>query len=153
MQEQDYLGYSPLVKKEDSCYITKINEKYNNYNCLVSGFTSSDLMKESEGFDFEKYEELMPELHKDIKQIDDEGRVWYAQTVNVEGIGIVFAGGTSINDWGFIGMKHILVPEEEKERFKRPDGTYIKYKDDIKTMKRFSKFEFVEALDYIGLLK
>jgi hypothetical protein len=148
----DKLGYSPLVKKEDSCYIVPINEKYNQYNCLVSGFQTNDLMKESEGFDFEKYEETMPELHKDIKQIDEEGRVWYAQTINVEDKGIVFAGGTSKDDWGFIGIKHILVPEEEKEKFKRPDGSYIKYKNDPKTMKKFTKFEFIDALDYVGLL-
>lgn len=149
----DKLGYSPLAKKEDSCYIVPVNEKYNNYNCLISGFTSSDLMKESEGFNFEKYEELMPEIHKAIKQMDDEGRVWYPQTINVEEMGIVFAGGTSVDDWGFIGIKHILVPEEEKERFKRPDGTYIKYKNDPKTMKRFTKFEFIDALAYVGLLE
>lgn len=149
---KDELGYSPLAKKEESCYITPINETLNAYNCLVSGFTSNDLMKEGE-FDFDKYEETLPELFKDIKQVDDEGRVWYPSVVNIDGKGIVFVAGTNKDDWGWVGIKHIPVGEDEKEKFKNPKtGEYSKYKSDSKSLKRFTKFEFIESLDYVGLL-
>lgn len=150
---KDKIGKSPLTGHEDSCYITPLNETYNSYKCLVSGFESSDYFKESEGFDFDKYEETLPELYKEIKQIDSEGRVWYPTVIKDDIKGIVFVNGTSKDDWGWSSIKNILVSEEEKERFKNPKtGEYIKYKSDPSTLQQFTKFEFIEALDSLGLL-
>lgn len=36
----DTLGYSPIAKLEDSAYIIPINENYNAYKCLITGFES-----------------------------------------------------------------------------------------------------------------
>lgn len=137
---KDKLGYSPLAQKEDSCYITPINEIHNSYNCLVSGFTTNDLMIEGE-FDFEKYEEILPELYKEIKQVDSDNRVWYPTVVDVKNSGTVFVNGTSSDNWGWSGIKYLPNTVDGEEP-----------KLDYKTLQTFSKFEFIEALDYIGVL-
>ena len=148
----DKLGYSPLAKMEDSCYITPISETKNGYRCLISGFFSSDLMMKDD-FDFEKFEETLPELYKVVKQIDDEGRVWYPQSINIPGKGIAFILGTNSEDWEWTGIKSVPVSEEEKEKFKNPKtGEYFEYKDDPTTLKRFGKVGFIDTLDYLEIL-
>jgi hypothetical protein len=150
---EDKLGYSPLAQLEESAYITPINETYNSYNCLITGFQSSDLMKESEGFDFEAYEETLPELYKAIKQVDEEDRVWYPGVVKDDEKGVVFINGTSKEDWQWCGIKNIPVPEEEKERFKNPKtGEYLTHKSDPSSMKLFGKDGYIDSLDYLGFL-
>jgi len=153
MIKNDYIGKCPLSRIEESCYITYINEKLKSYKSLVTGFESNDLMIDGE-FDFKTYEETLPELYIDIKQKDRDGRIWYPQSVNVVDKGIVFVLGTNSEDWGFCGIKAVEVPENEKERFKDPQtGNYIKYKNDQSTLKQFTKFEFIEALSYVGILE
>ena len=51
--------------------------------CWGCGYQTNDLMKEGE-FDFEGYEEILPELYKDVKHKDEEGRVWYPAVINIE---------------------------------------------------------------------
>ena len=150
---KDQIGRSPLTNHEDSCYITQISEKLKAYKCLISGFESNDLMIEGE-FDFKTFEETLPELYVDIKQKDRDGRIWYPQSVNVADKGTVFVLGTNNEDWGWAGIKSVEVPEEEKERFKNPKtNEYIKYKNDPNTLTRFTKFEFIEALSFVGILE
>lgn len=129
----------------DGCYITPINESKSKYFCWGCGFQTSDLMKEGE-FDFESYEETLPELYKDVKYKDIEGRVWYPITLNYEEKGTVFLNGTSKDDLRFSAIKTILLTEEEKQQ---PKYKGKKYKSDAKSMKDFDK-DFIEALDYIG---
>lgn len=149
---KDKLITSPLTGTEDSCYVLPLNEKYNAYKCLITGFETNDFMVENE-FDFNKLEESLPELYKDIKIVDLQKRVWYPQTVNVLDKGIAFILGTNKEDWSWAAIKSIPVSEEEKEKFKDPKtGEYIKFKNDPKTLKRFQRNEFIEALDHIGLL-
>lgn len=150
---KDKLGYSPIAEMDDSCYIIPINEKYNSYKCLVSGYCSSDLWVEGE-FDIEELESTLPELYKDLRIIDKNGLHWYPQCINDPVKGVVFANGTSKDAWGWTSIKNIPVPEEEKERFKNPQtGEYLKYKSDPSSMKNFTKFEFIESLDSLGLLE
>ena len=42
--------------------------------------------------------------------------------------------------------------DEEKERFKRADGSYHKYKTDMKRVLHFDKEYFSQALEAAGLL-
>jgi hypothetical protein len=102
-------------------------------------------------FDFESYEEALPELYKDIKSVDDQKRVWYPITINIQERGTVFANGSNVEDWNWSGVQSVEVNEEEKGKFKIP-GTeeFYAYKTDIKTLKNFPKKDFIEALDYIG---
>ena len=137
----------------DACYTTKLNASSKNYFCFGCGFTSNDLMVIGE-FDFDSYEETLPELYKDIKIDDGTGRVWYPITINTEDKGTVFAKGTSIMDWKWAGIKVKEVSKEEQEKFKIPgtDKVY-KHKTDMSTLQEFSQFDFMDALEYIGFFQ
>ena len=105
-------------------------------------------------FDFDQYEETLPELYKDIKVNDSSDRVWYPITINLEDKGTVFAKGTTLLDWQWAGVKVKEVSKEEQGKFKIP-GTdkFYKYKTDMKTIKEFRKSDFMDALEYIGFFK
>ena len=141
---QDQLITCPKCKC-DGCYELPINETKYSYFCMGCGFQTNDLMVESE-FNFEEYEETLPELYKDVKYIDDSNRVWYPITINLEAKGTVFIYGTSVDDWQWAAIKTILLTEEEKKELKYKD---ISYKSDAKSLKQFGN-DFIEACDYIG---
>jgi hypothetical protein len=107
-------------------------------------------MKEGE-FDFDTYEEALPELYKDLKNTDSEKRVWYPITINIQDKGTVFANGKTKGNWTWAGVKAVEVSAEEKGKFKIP-GTedYYTHKTDIKSLKNHPQDDFIEALDYIG---
>ena len=134
----------------DACYTTELNSTAKNYFCFGCGFTTNDLMVVGE-FDFDQYEETLPELYKDIKVNDGSQRVWYPITINLEDKGTVFAKGTSLMDWQWAGIKVKEVSKEEQEKFKIPgsDKSY-KYKTDMTTLKEYSQHDFMEALEYIN---
>jgi hypothetical protein len=134
----------------DAAYTTKLNATAKNYFCFGCGFTSNDLMIIGE-FDFDQYEETLPELYKDIKVDDGSQRVWYPITINLEDKGTVFAKGTSYSDWKWAGIKGKRSIKEEQEKFKIPGSDKVyKYKTDMSTLKEFKQWDFMEALDYIG---
>ena len=130
----------------DGCYKTPINETKSNYFCWGCGFQTNDLMKEGE-FDFTAFEETLPELYKDVKYVDQEGRVWYPISVNLPDKGTVFLNGTSKEDIKWSAIKVIELTEEEK---KEPKYKNLTYKSDAKSLQNFDN-DFIEACDYIGL--
>lgn len=146
---KDKLGDCPRCGS-NAAYITPINEIKNSYFCFGCGFQTNDLMKEGE-FDFETYEETLPELYKDLKNVDSENRVWYPITINIQDKGTVFANGTTKDNWQWAGVKAVEVSAEEKGKFKIP-GTeeFYTHKTDIKSLKNFSQNDFIEALDYVN---
>ena len=132
----------------DACYKTPINEKHFSYFCFGGGHQTNDLMKVGE-FNFEEYEETLPELYKDIQQIDSEDRAWYPVVINLPEKGTVFINGSSKDKWQWCGIKTRELTEEESKSLVNKG---IKYKSDTSTMKYFEK-EFIEALDYIGFFE
>lgn len=130
----------------DGCYVTPINEINMNYFCWGCGYQTNDLMIEGE-FDFNTYEETLPELYKDIKHKDDKGRVWYPITINLEEKGTVFLNGKTKDEIHWSAIKAVKLTEEEK---KQPKFKGKEYKSDPKSMKHFDK-DFIEACDYIGV--
>ena len=132
----------------DGCYITPINETKNNYFCWGCGFQTNDLMKEGE-FNFEAFEETLPELYKDVKYTDEEGRVWYPISINIPDKGTVFLNGKSIDDVQWSGIKVIELTEKEKTE---PKYAGLTYKSDAKSLQSFGN-DFIEACDYIGLFE
>lgn len=130
----------------DGCYITPINETKNNYFCWGCGFQTNDLMKEGE-FDFTAFEETLPELYKDVKYVDQEGRVWYPISINLLDKGTVFLNGTSAEDIKWSAIKVVGLTEEEK---KEPKYKGLTFKSDAKSLQDFGE-DFIEACDYIGL--
>ena len=112
-------------------------------NC---GFTSNELMIEGSEL-MTQTEEVMPELYKDIKFIDDKKQVWYPTVINIQDKGTVFINGTTKDNWGWAGIKAIETTDEEKEKLKGAT-----HKSDSKTLKTFTKDQFDEACHYIGLI-
>jgi len=143
----DNLITCPKCKESLACYKTPVNEFHNSYSCLGCGYNSSDLIREGE-YDIESYEAEMPELFKDIKYVDEEGRIWYPNVVNVEGAGTVFANGTSKEDWQWSAIKSVPLTDEEKETTRFKGKTH---KSDPKTLENFGPGGYFEACDYIGL--
>ena len=132
----------------DACYKTQINEVKSSYFCWGCGYQTNDLMKEGE-FDFVGYEEILPELYKDVKHQDEEGRVWYPITINLEDKGTVFLNGKSADSVEWSGIKVVELTEEEKIQPKFKDK---KYKSDAKSLKSFGN-DFIEACDYVGMFE
>ena len=129
----------------DACY------EYNQQNitiwsCMGCGFTTNELMIEGSEL-VAQTEEVMPELYKDIKFVDDKKQVWYPTVINIQDKGTVFANGTDKDTWGWAGIKVIETTEEEKEKLKGAT-----HKSDPKTLKTFTKDQFDEACHYIGLI-
>jgi hypothetical protein len=141
----DKLIDCPLCKEKASCYCSPLNEKHLAYSCFGCGYSSNDLMKDNE-FDIEQFEETLPELYKDLKKVDDKGRYWYPQAINIVGKGTVFANGKTNNSWQWSAIKSVALTEEEKKQPKFKNQTH---KSDSSTLKSFEK-DFIEALDYIG---
>ena len=139
----------------DACYVTPVNLNINKYFCFGCGFETTDTMSIGE-FDFETYEETIPELYKDLRAADNEkkSKIWYPTTINIHNKGTVFVHGTDATNWEWAGVKVKEVTEEEKGKFKIP-GTdeYYAHKTDMTTLKKFSRHDFMEALDYINFFE
>ena len=128
----------------DACYEYK-QQGINIWSCMGCGFTSNELMIDK-GELVKETEEVMPELYKDIKFIDNNNQVWYPTVINIANKGTVFVNGTTKENWGWAGIKVTETTDEEKEKLKG-----AKYKSDPKTLKTFNKDAFDEACAYIGL--
>ena len=143
----DNLIQSP-VSDSNACYVTKINDELTSYLDFGSGFTTTSLMKE----DSEQVTnaiETSPELFKDIRKKDSEGRVWFPATITVPNSGMVFADGTSKKDWGWSAVKSIPLSEEEIKSGRFPAGQTTKM--DMNNVKKFPRDKgFIDALEEIG---
>lgn len=128
----------------DACYEHK-TQGITVWSCMGCGFTSNELMVDGEQL-VKETEEIMPELYKDIRFVDDKNQVWYPTVINVADKGTVFVNGTTKDNWGWAGIKVTETTDEEKEKLKG-----AQYKSDPKTLKTFNKESFDEACAYIGL--
>jgi len=129
----------------DTCYEHK-QQGITILSCMGCGFTTNELMIEDSEL-VTQTEEVMPELYKDIKFIDDQKRVWYPTVLNIQDKGTVFVNGTNKDTWGWAGIKATETTDEEKEKLKGAT-----HKSDPKTLKTFTKDQFDEACHYIGLI-
>tara|TARA_Y100001972_G_scaffold111360_1_gene144012 strand:- start:4487 stop:4951 length:465 start_codon:yes stop_codon:yes gene_type:complete len=137
----------------DACYITEVNQDINNYFCYGCGFQSNSLLKEGEKM-MEEQMEVLPELYKDLKHEDKTGQVWFPSTINLPKKGMIFANGSTTENWKWAAVKAIKVTEEEKTKYPIPGkkGKYYKHRMDMTTMKQFKERDFIEALSYIEVL-
>jgi hypothetical protein len=117
----------------DACYEHEI-EKITVWSCMGCGFTTNELMLEGSQLVIES-EEVMPELYKDLRFVDELNQVWYPTVVNIGDKGTVFVNGTNKDNWGWGGIKAVETTEEEKEKFKGAS-----HKSDPKTLKMFDKY-------------
>jgi len=132
----DNLTICPCQRQSDACYVQEVSPEIKNYMCYGCGFISNSLMKEGERF-YEEQIEVLPELYKDL--------FW---------TGMVFANGSSTSNWMWGAVQAVPVKDEEKEKYPIPGkkDQYYQFRMDMTTLKNFDKFEFIEALSYIGVL-
>ena len=136
----------------DACYVQEVNQDIKNYQCYGCGFITNSLMKKDSQF-FEEQMELLPNLYKELMGEDDEGKIWMPTTINLPSQGMIFANGTSAENWKWAAVKSVPVLEEEKEKYPIPGkpGEFYEQRMDMDTLKEFDERDFVEALDYIGI--
>ena len=99
------------------------------WQCMGCGFTSNTYLNEEYSV---KYKEVLPELYKDLEFIDEKELRWYPTAVTMDNKSMVFAEGTSIENWKWSAVQ-------------AKDG-----KPDMTTKKEFNSDDFIEALDYVG---
>jgi hypothetical protein len=97
--------------------------------CMGCGFTSNNTIKEDNS---EQMEDTLPELYKALKYKDESGKYWYPNSVLLEDKSMVFAEGTSVDNWKWSAV-------QSKEG-----------KADMTTKQEFAEREFMDALEYIG---
>lgn len=134
----------------EMCYATPINETAWAYNCPGCGFTANDLIKDGE-YNVEQFEETMPELYKDLKHVDEDGRVWYPLVIQNDD-GIVFIDGTGQDNWTWSAIKNRALTEDEIKIYTGQEKEVPPYKSDLTTKKNFGNFGFLEALNYINAI-
>jgi hypothetical protein len=100
--------------------------------CMGCGFTSNNTITDT---NVEEMEATLPELYKDLRFKDKEGKYWYPNSVILDDKSMVFAEGTNVQDWMWSAVQ-------------AKDG-----KTDMTTKKVFQINEFMDALEYIDYFK
>jgi hypothetical protein len=138
----------------DLCYETQVTPEITNWMSLSCGYWTNSLMKENEDFYNEQISSL-PELYKDLAWKDELTKlVWLPQTINEPQKGMIFANGTNANEWKWAAVKAIPVTEEDKYKYPIPKqpGKFYEWRMDMSTLQHFDEREFIDALEYIGLI-
>lgn len=143
----DNLIQSP-VSDSNACYVTELNDGITSYLDFGSGFTTTTLMTEKSQ-QVTNAIESSPELFKDIRKTDKDGLIWFPATISIPNSGMVFADGTSKDDWKWSAVKSIPLTEDEIQSGKFPAGQATKM--DMNNSKSFPREKgFIDALDEIG---
>ncbi len=132
------------------CYESNM-KRLTSFTCLTCGFTSRTTWLETNKSLNEELS-ILPQLYQDLKFTDVDGYIWIPTTINFPQKGMVFANGKSTDSWFWTAILSTKVEEDEKEKFKKPgmENEYFTHKMDNKTIKNFSKDEFLQAINYIG---
>jgi hypothetical protein len=138
----------------DLCYETQVTPEITNWMSLSCGYWTNSLMKQDSEF-YNEQMATLPELYKDLAWKDESTElVWLPQTINEPQKGMVFANGTNIQEWKWSAVKAVPVTEEEKYKYPIPKqpGKFYEYRMDMTTIQHFEEREFIDALEYIGLI-
>jgi hypothetical protein len=138
----------------DLCYKAQVAPEIYNYMSLSCGFWTNSFMVEDHEF-FIQQMETLPELYKDLAWKDPEtGLIWLPNTINQPELGMVFANGSDVSNWGWAAVKAIEIPEEDRINHPIPGkpGEFMEYRMDMKNMRSFEERDYIEALSYIGVL-
>lgn len=140
--------------KSNACY-EQISSGIKWEQCYGCGFVSNDLMREGRKF-LKEQVEILPEIYKE-SLFDDpkvKGKKWMPSMIKLEDKGMVFLNGSNKDNvkWSAILSKEVT--EEEKTKYPIPDkpGHFYKYRMDVQTLKDFDKYDYIGALEYIGVL-
>ena len=137
----------------DACYVEEVNQDIKTYFCYGCGCQTNSLIKKDSQF-FEEQSKILPELYKDLFYTDEEGKIWMPSSVNLPQQGMVFANGSSKEDWGWAAVKAIPVLEEEKTKYPilGKQDEYYEWRMDMTTLKMFPERDYMDALSYINVL-
>jgi hypothetical protein len=108
------------------------NEVVTIWICMGCGFTSNNTITDT---NVTEMEATLPELYKDLRFKDKDGKYWYPNSVILDDKSMVFAEGTNVQDWMWSAVQ-------------AKDG-----KTDMSTKKEFQIHEFMDALEYIDYFK
>lgn len=129
------------------CYKIEVTKDITNYFSLSCGFWTNSLMKPESDF-YKDQMLLLPELYKALSWLDEStGLVWLPNNTNVPDLGMVFADGSSADEWAWAAVKAIPLGKDDKKL--TPDQTH---KMDMKNIKHFKERDYIDALSYIGAL-
>jgi len=123
----------------DACYKQEVNQEITLEMCMGCGFQHNSIMTSGSQF-LQEQMETLPELYKALLDEEEEnGKIWMPTTINIHDKGMIFAEGTSRDNWAWAAVKATL--NEQKE-----------YKTDMSTTKHFPERDFIGALSHIGVL-
>jgi len=109
----------------------------------------------TEGSEFyEQTISTLPELHKELAWKDPEtGLVWFPNLIKNE-LGMIYAGGTSADSWGWAVVKQVEIPEADRHNHPIPGkpGEYMTHRPDMANVKYFPERDFIGALEELGIL-
>ena len=158
----DKLVNSPVCDS-NACYESEFQTQdgvVKTWLCMTSGYTSNTTMTlDSEAL--KKTLELTAELIKDLRQDHvppggGEKLAWFPTAITMPNKGMIFPEPIKgKKDWQWTVVKAIPIPEEEQDKYPDPTnpGKYYKYKMDMKNLKRFGKFEFMDAAEELGMFE
>jgi len=130
----------------DACYKQEVSKDISLELCYGCGFQHNSIMVKDSDF-YKEQMEILPEIYKVLMDEDEEEKIWMPTSINVKDKGMVFASGQNRESWNWGAVKAILIPEEDKEKYKDE-----KYRADMSTIKYFKERDFMDALSYIGML-
>ena len=131
----------------DLCYKVEVNKEITSFLSLSCGYWTNTLMKEGSEFYNEQLTTL-PELYKDIAWEDPETKlIWIPNTINIPDKGMVFANGSSIDEWSWAAVKAVELEEGDEAKVEGQT-----HKMDMSTLKSFVERDYMDALSYIGVL-
>lgn len=148
MINKDQLVEGPFGS--DACYEQTFNqngEDVKTWLCFGSGFSTSTFMDKDSKLVKETLE-TSPELYKDLMHTDKDNKVWFPATITLPKKGMVFADGTSKDDWKWSAVKAIEITEEDRKLKQYPKDQ--EYRMDMANAKQFDKKDFMDALEVIG---
>lgn len=137
----------------DAAYVQEINDKLKLIQCMGCGFLTNSLMKEGEEFYKEQVTKL-PELYKDLIFTDKDQLKWIPSTITHPERGTIFINGTNVDNWEWVAILAISIPESEQSKFPIPgkSGEFYKHRMDQTTLKKFGQRDYIGALEYLNLI-
>lgn len=126
---------------ESSSYTQEVNEQLKIKMCFNCGFTTNTLMKKDSEYIKLQFE-VLPDVYKALSgECEADGLIYIPSYVDTDS-GIVFAYGTSVDDWGWVAMKKKEDVDNNKKMLKADTDTAMRFESDC----------YIEALAYIGML-
>jgi len=134
--------------ESNACYRQSLEDGNTSWLCFGCGRSASTYMKEGNELHLTA-EQGLPELFKDLKFVDEDKNVWFPSVITLPQRGMVSIDGTGLQDWRWMGVKAVLISEEERDRFPKEHL----YKMDYGNTKHFGQRDFIDSLEYIGFFE